>query len=77
MQIYRYQLTREPEQTIQIPQDCAILSVDSLGGGIAVCAAVDPESPLVEHTFRVMTTGEDMPDYFKCLFIDTVALRCN
>jgi hypothetical protein len=75
MRIYRYELTCAPEQTIQIPQDCAILSVDSRDSFIAVRVAVDPESPLVEHTFRVVTDGVAMPDYFKCLFIDTVVMR--
>lgn len=75
MRIYRYDLACEPEQTIQVPQDCEILSVDSRDGGITMWMAVDPEAPLVEQTFRVVATGEDMPDYFECMFIGTVVLR--
>lgn len=63
MRFFRRQLAREPEQTIQIPQDCDIPNKDSRDGGGYVWVAVDPETPLF-NPFSAVTTGEDMQRMF-------------
>lgn len=59
MRFFRRQLAREPEQTIQIPQDCDIPNKDSRDGDVYVWVVIDPKAPLF-NPFGVMTTSEDM-----------------
>lgn len=75
MQITKYELSFDPEQTLEVAVDCEILSVSSCEGGIVLWAAIDPDAPLTEQTFRVVTKELDMPDYHECMYIGTVIVR--
>ena len=75
MRICKYELSFEAEQTIEIPEDCQILSVDSYDNRLVLWAAVDPEAPLCEQIFRVVTKEADMPDYDECIYIGTTTVR--
>ena len=62
--IYKYELTLMPCSSITepviMPCDARYLHVDTQNGGIFIWAEVDTELSLVEHTFEIYGTGQEI-----------------
>jgi hypothetical protein len=62
MRIYKYPITVTDEQTVQMPLDAKILTVQVQHGSPQLWAIVDEEQPNLEpRTIQVIGTGNPMP----------------
>ena len=59
MKIYKYPLHPVREQTIEMPLGAEILCCQ-LQGAPTIWAKVDPSEPIVQRTFLLVGTGEEM-----------------
>lgn len=62
MKIFKYPLKLTDEQSIEIPRNHKILSVQIQMGVLCLWAAVEPEGDTVFRTFLIVGTGCDMPE---------------
>lgn len=60
--IYKYPLVLKESQTIQMPVDSKIISVQNQHGDITIWAIVDPKSPMRERKFFIHGTGDGLPN---------------
>ena len=59
--IWKYILGPYSEQSLQIPKDSTILSVDSQGSKLCLWAMVDPDKTKEYRVFEVFGTGLSIP----------------
>ena len=75
--IYRYQMNVTDVVNLDLPKGADVLSVgpprDRNDGPLDLWAAVDPQAEIESRTFRIIGTGNPMPD-FHGLFIGTVPM---
>lgn len=62
MKIFKYPLKITGKQSIKIPRNHRILSVQVQDGILCVWAAVEPEGCTVFREFLIVGTGCDMPE---------------
>jgi hypothetical protein len=62
--VYKYTLALQDEQTLMLPKDASILSIQMQGGGDApqIWALVEPEKPKAPRKIRVYGTGHGIED---------------
>lgn len=61
--IYKYELPRQVESTVQLPQGAEVLSVQlQLYGQFFLWALVDDSAPPEPRTFRIIGTGQPVED---------------
>jgi hypothetical protein len=66
--VFKYTLKPLSEQTIRMPRDAALLSVQIQRDLVVVWALVDPAQPLLDMTIRLIATGESFnPEGFHYL----------
>lgn len=59
--VHKFPLEVTESQTVEIPEDHRILSVDFQHGKIAMWVLLDPESEPTDCQFEVYGTGHDIP----------------
>lgn len=59
--VYKYPLTLSPSQTIEMPYGANIVHVHEQDNRPCLWAEVNTSSPIIERTFCVVATGEDVP----------------
>lgn len=62
--IFKYPLTIEGEQYVEMPKDPEILCAQFQGGTLCVWAMVDPANAMRRIQFRIYGTGHPLPDDF-------------
>ncbi len=61
--IWKYQLDpTEKHQDIQMPRNSSILDVQVQDGELVFWALVYTQTPMKEHQFLLVDTGEEMPE---------------
>lgn len=62
--IYKYNITSDDEQRIEMPAIAQVLTVQCQNGHPRIWVAVDPDSPTLVRRFRLVGTGHafDTPD---------------
>jgi len=79
MVIWKFHLRITDRQTVMIPKDAEILSVQEQGDGLQMWAVVDPDADRETRTIAIIGTGNRMPDFdsegVSTLHIDTVQTR--
>ena len=76
--IYKYSLSRKPEQVIKMPHSSNVLCVKLQDGSPRIWAEVVPENSLVERTFILVETGEHydfVGKYIGTVVLNTVVLH--
>ncbi len=69
--IYKYRLSIEEEQTIEMPEGAEVLTVQTQGGVPCVWAKLDHEKPLKVYKFVLIGTGHCIEDGFEGKYIGT------
>ena len=74
--IHKFPLTVTDEQTISLPRDARILTVDQQNGQLCLWALVDDQQPTKEtHTLRIVGTGHPVNDAHELVHISTVVIE--
>lgn len=60
--IYKYGLEPIPEQTVSLPENAKVLSVQVQQGQLNLWAMVDPKLPCMKKTIRIYPTGGQLPE---------------
>ena len=62
--VYKYTLALQDEQTLMLPKDASILSIQMQGEGEApqLWALVEPQKPKAPRKIRVYGTGHEIED---------------
>lgn len=71
--IYKYELTNLGNSTIEMPIDSMVKDFAAQGERLFLWAEVQTNNPLILRRFKVMATGEDIPDgygYLKTTHVD-------
>lgn len=74
MVIYKYSLSPEAYQYLEMPSIQRILSVQNQGGNICVWAIVDREAPVRRYRFAIYGTGNSINLAYSQEFIGTVQI---
>lgn len=76
--IYKYKLEVCPKQTIKMPAEAKLLTVQTQNDILCIWAIVDPEKPLEDYTFHVIGTGhvsqENLDDTGNFAYISTAQM---
>jgi len=72
--VYKTTLKIVDEQKVAIQEGSAIIKVAEYDGKITLWYVCDPEAPLTEETFYVISDGQQLPDTFPGRYVDTVQL---
>lgn len=79
MKIYKYQISGEGNDCLQLPDGYRILSAGEQDGQIFIWAIVNPDAPLMDARFRIYATGfDDIPAFLNngyLQYIDTVLMK--
>lgn len=70
--VFKTTLKITDEQKVELQKGSSIFKVDDRPEGITLWYLCDPEAELVEETFYVIRTGQQLPDTFPGLYIDSV-----
>lgn len=74
--VYKYIINPDDLVSVSMPEKSMVLSAQMQGGRIAIWALVDTDRPLRDRKFRVIGTGNPIPELLNQLrFIDTVQLE--
>lgn len=60
--IFKYTLTIEDLQTVEMPEGAEILSVQNQGGDVCIWALCAPNAPKEARTFHIFGTGNPVCD---------------
>jgi len=60
--IFKYKLMITGLQTVVMPKDAEILSVQVQYNDICIWALVDPKNELIERGFNIFGTGHEIPE---------------
>lgn len=71
MNVYKYELEVTGEQTIKLPFNAEILTVQMQGTRCCLWALVDPQNELTERTICIYGTGHPIPDKIRLEHINT------
>lgn len=71
MNVYKYELEVTAEQTIKLPFNAAILTVQMQGARCCLWALVDPRNELTERSICIFGTGNPIPDKIRLKYINT------
>jgi hypothetical protein len=76
IKIYKYEIpTLQDQFTLEMPEIKQFLSLQMQNDKHVMWWTVDTESPLVNETFRIVMTGEDITDsHFIMLYLGTFQL---
>lgn len=69
--IYKYQLKIVDEQTVDMPANAKILTVQSQNGNPMLWALVNSATPPEEQTIRIIGTGHPIEDFYSLEYIST------
>lgn len=70
--IHKYNLRVVDIQTINLPKDAIILSIQNQNGSLSMWCLIDTNDEMTPRTFRVIGTGERFEDEEACAFLATV-----
>lgn len=73
--IFKYELSIEMVQTIEIPKDALITSIQEQHGKLCVWALVDDSHEMENRTFYIYGTGHSIKSHCELEFIDTVQMQ--
>jgi len=62
MTIWKFPLAVTDVQDVPMPADAQVASVQLQGGQLMAWALVSPDAPIVNRRFRVIGTGNPVPD---------------
>lgn len=71
MNVYKYELEITDEQTIRLPFDAEILTVQMQGIRCYLWALVDPCNELNDRVICIYGTGNPIPDKIRLKYINT------
>lgn len=72
--IWKYKLEGTDIQTIEIPQNAQILTVQEQKGEICMWCLVNTYNGMISKTIRIIGTGHEIEENFKGVYIDTFQL---
>ena len=72
--IFKTTLDTTDEQKVQMQKGSTIIKVGEQESRITLWYVCDPEAELHEETFYVVATGQQLPDTFPGLYVDTVQI---
>ena len=77
MKIYKYEIEVTDQQTLQLPQQAEILSIQLQDGKIVLWALVDDKCELIKDNrfIECYGTGHEIDDASELLFLDTIQYR--
>jgi hypothetical protein len=70
--VFKTTLKIEDEQKVKMQQGSRIVKVGEQQGKLTLWYVCDPEAEMVEETFYVVATGQQMPDTFPGAYVDSV-----
>ena len=73
--IWKYQITATSSQTVELPSQYKVLSVQLQNGSPYIWCLVEPQSEKIPVTFSVFGTGHPMPGDFKGRFVGTFQIH--
>ena len=73
--IFKYPITLHEEFTVQMPFDAGVLKVMVQNDLPYFWAAVDLKHPLAPRKFRVVATGETIPDNWRLTYVDSFMMH--
>ena len=71
MNVYKYELEVAGEQTIKLPFNAEILTVQMQGTRCCLWALVDPRNELNDRVICIYGTGHPIPDKIRLEYINT------
>lgn len=71
MNVYKYELEITDEQTIRLPFNAELLTVQMQGDKCCLWALVDPRHELNERTICIYGTGYPIPNGIRLKYIST------
>jgi hypothetical protein len=75
--IYKYPLAVTDVQTVELPENATVLSVQAQGNELVFWARVDIKAQIKPRVFRVIGTGHPIPDAAYLNYVDTVVLEAR
>lgn len=76
--IWKYPLSFAESQTILLPLEHDLLTVQLQNNTLCLWAIVNTNAPITEHHILVLTTGEKIPDYLDGrIWLNTVQVDGN
>jgi hypothetical protein len=72
LSVYKTTLEITDEQKVTMQKGSGIIKVANQNGKLTLWYLCDPEAELVEETFYVVGTGQQLPDTFPGLYVDSV-----
>jgi len=75
LQIFKYDLRIEDDQTAEMPAGARILTVQDQRGTPRLWALVDPSAPKETRTFRIHGTGHPVPDSERLSYLASFQMR--
>jgi len=73
--IWKYNLETTDIQSVEMPLDAELLSVQTQGGEPQLWCLVDMEEPKALRKIRIIGTGNPIEDGFNSKYIDTYQLK--
>jgi len=74
-QIFKYPIEVTDEQTIKMPEDAQILTVQTQRGAPCIWAKVDESKKMTDCRIRTFGTGHNIPEGFYGKYIGTYQLK--
>ena len=76
--IWKYELNIRDKQTVIMPKDAKIVSIQTQGHAASIWAIVDPEAETEEVEFHMFGTGHPISDEeYKRRYIGTIQIRSS
>lgn len=76
--IWKCELSKVDEQTISLPKESQILTVQIQHGKICIWVLVEPDLPLEERIFEIYGTGEVIKESFSLVTREYIGtFQCN
>ena len=75
LSVFKTTLEITDEQKVTMQKGSSLVKVGNQNGKITLWYICDPEADLVEETFYVIGTGQQLPDTFPGLYVDTVQVQ--
>ena len=72
LSVYKTTLEITDEQKVTIQKGSSIVKIGNQNGKLTLWYICDPEAELVEETFYVVGTGQQLPDTFPGMYVDSV-----
>ena len=70
--IWKFPLRLEDKQTVRIPQDAVVLSVQDQFGGMVLWAMVNDTNKQVDRAIYIFDTGEELAPDLDATYVGTV-----